>query len=177
MAEIPVERKSSTSWWVWVLIALLLIGLAWWLAGDDEPEVAAVEPVAPVVAPAVGETAATPEGPITTIEAILGSPDPSALVGRSVRLDGVQVQAVPGDKTFVVGPSADRGVFVWLEEIPTPGTPVEGRVDVNPGQIVNLVGTLQSGPVDGADAADASAIPTDQDVYVRAQAVDIVQRP
>lgn len=69
MADIDIERRSGSKWWLWLLGLLLLALLAWalieWL-DDDEAEVAAVvdpapvAPVAPVVDPAAAAPAAMP---------------------------------------------------------------------------------------------------------------------
>lgn len=63
MADIDIERKSGSRWWLWLLGLLLLALLAWalmeWM-DDDEAEVAAVVDPAPVapVAPVVTDPAA-----------------------------------------------------------------------------------------------------------------------
>lgn len=164
MAEIPVQKKSSMTW-LWVLLALILAALLlWWILDNDE------EPV-----PGIGEVAGTTEGPITTIEAILASTDPTALVGREVRLDSVQVQSVPDDRAFLVGPDANRTVLVMLNEDATPISRVEGEVDVNPGQVVNVTGTVRSAADLGNNPAGAQGMLTGQDVYIQSSMVEIVQ--
>ncbi len=69
-----------------------------------------------------------------------------ALVGRQVELSGVRVQDVVGDKTFWIGPSQSQRLFVFLEEDRTAAKPVEGKVDVNPGQTVAIQGELRRLP-------------------------------
>lgn len=142
MAEIHIEQKKSNSW-MW-LVGLLVLALLIWGAlelFDRDPEVAA----APVDAPAV--VAADPT-PLTDVVAVVTAVDPMPLVGRQVQLTGVPVQSVPGDSTFWVGPSESQRLLVVLDEQPTPGTPVEGRVDVDPGQMVTVTGTLRQMPAD-----------------------------
>lgn len=167
MAEIPVEKKGGIPWWVWLLLALLLLGLLFWLfADDDEAEI--VDPVAPVavetdvgalpaddaaLAGAAAGTAAgvAADGPITDLATIASATDDS-LVGREVRLTNVLAPAVPEDAGFWVGEGSER-VWVVLEEVRTPGTPIEGRVNVDPGDRVDIIGTLRSNPEARAGAA------------------------
>lgn len=170
MAEIPVERKSAFPWWIAILAAIIVAALAWWWIADDK-EVG--EPLAPPAA--TGETAGTPGGPLTTIEAIFTSADPTTLVGRQVALTSVPVQAVPGDRIFMVGPAADRAVMVLLDETPTPGTPVEGRVEVNAGQIVSLTGVVRAASDLGNNPAAAAAMPSGQDIYILTDSVQVVE--
>lgn len=173
MTEIPVHKKSGgVPWWVWALLALLLIALLFWfLNRDDDPEVA-TDPVAPAVA------TATPvaEGPITDLNTILATEDLATLSGREVQLSGVTVQRVVGDRTFIVGPSVERSLFVVLNQVPTPGTPTEGRVDVTAGQTLSLGGTMrrvQDGAVDGAQIED---LPAGTDAYLWAQTINVMSR-
>jgi hypothetical protein len=77
---------------------------------------------------------------------IVTPPDRSSLVGRRVRLTDVKVQSVIGDRTFYVGPSESQKVLVLLEEEKTPNSPVEGKVDVNPGQTVSFTGVIERVP-------------------------------
>ena len=123
MANIPVEHKSGTPWWLWLLGLLLLLALIFFLieAFDDEPdgdEITAVETVDPVVAPPVTATA--------------------------LDLSDVYVTRVTGDRTFYVAPSeADSAneTLVILDQEASPGAPgIEGQVDINPGQRVSLTG-------------------------------------
>lgn len=161
MAEIPVEKKGGIPWWVWLLLALLLLALLWWLLTRDDEEVAVVEPVAPAVVetdtgvlpaePVVADTAA---GPITDLTTITSTTD-SSLVGREVRLTGVTAGPVPDDAGFwLVGAGGER-VWVVLQEVRTPNTPIEGRVDVDEGDTVDVVGTY----TDDASARQGAAIP------------------
>ncbi|MBU2136970.1 MAG: hypothetical protein KKA45_12325, partial [Alphaproteobacteria bacterium] len=97
MAEIKVERKGLP-WWAWLIMALIAVALIWWVVaemGDDEDDLAASDvaivetvptPVMPMD-PATGGEA----GAVTDIATLLDAEDPAALVGRQVRLEGVQV--------------------------------------------------------------------------------------
>lgn len=84
--------------------------------------------------------------PITDITIVIESVTPEEMAGRTVELDEVMVQDVLGDRAFWVGPSSEDRLFVVLEEEPTPADPVEGRYDINPGQVISLVGTLRLMP-------------------------------
>lgn len=140
MAEIPIERKSGVPWWVWLLAALLIVALLWWLLDDgDGAETAYTD--APVATGTMPTETVTP--PAITSLAAIARPD-AAIDGRAVNLDGVAVQQVISDAGFWIGASADERVYVLLNEQRTPGTPTEGRVDVNPGQTVNIDGTVRS---------------------------------
>lgn len=185
MAEIPVERKSGgIPWWVWLLLAALIVGLLIWMfSGDDEAETAAAPATAPaVVAPAV-ETPApvgtdvAAAGPITDLATITGAAGLTSMVGREVQLSGVPVQAVVGDRTFWVGTNEGQRALVVLNEEPTPAQPgVEGRYDVNAGQVIDLTGTIRnindpafaSGPIEG--------LPSGQTAVIHAQTLNIVSR-
>lgn len=167
MAEIPVTKKSGIPWWVWLILALVVVAVAWWLLanGDDDIETAAVTAPAPAVAPA---------GPITDLTTITTAADRSVLIGREVQLTGVPVGDVVGDRTFYVG-SGDQNVFVVLDQVPTPGQPgVEGRYDVTSGQTINLTGSVQ--PV-SAIPGQIEDLPAGVDTVIRAQRLEIVSRP
>lgn len=77
MAEIPVKRTSGgIPWWVWALLALLVIGLLFWLFSDnddvDRVDRSAVAPVEQTVAPTEQATvagAATPQNVESAAEA------------------------------------------------------------------------------------------------------------
>jgi len=133
MAEIPVQRRGGIPWWGWLLLALLAVALLIWIFNDnDDDEVAVLDQ------PAVVAT-----GAITSIATVLGA-DGQALVGREVQLDDVTVQRVVGDRGFFVGPDATHSVFVVLDQVPTPGTPTEGRYDVTPGQVIDVNGVMRA---------------------------------
>jgi len=187
MAEIPVERKGGIPWWVWLIGALLLIGLLFLLFGNNrnEPDRVAVAPTpvvatetVPVVAPiAAPVDNAAISGPITDLATIIDTTDRSALVGRQVDLDNVRVLDVVGDRGFFVGADQSRRAFVVLNEVPTPNTPVEGRYDVTRGQMININGVMRR-PSDTAIADQPiQDMPAGTEVLIHAQSLDIVQRP
>lgn len=166
MTEIKVERddKGGMPWWLWPLLALILVAaLLWWILDNDDDAKAVREPVAaeavvtPVpVVPIVttgteGNMAAggnqmaggTGSGPITDASMLFGGIDQS-MVGRPVQLSNVPVMQVVGDAGFWIGENEQRRTYVVLNEQRTPNTPTEGRVDVNQGQRISLNGTIRT---------------------------------
>ncbi|WP_375269078.1 hypothetical protein [Phenylobacterium sp.] len=186
MAEIKVQKKSGWPWWAWVILALVAVALIWWAMsamGDEEEATVATTPPAVATAPgAVGdETAgAVDRAPITDLAVLMDAQDPAALVGREVRLQGVSVQEMVGDASFWVGEDQDRRVFVILDEqIPSPPPEVEGRVNVNQGQTVDVQGSVRAGddlPGGVLDDEGRNAL-GDRRIYVWAQAAQVATRP
>ena len=151
MANIPIER-TGTPWWVWLLGALLLIALIWFLVsalGDDDPEDLAVDPVEEVVDDA-----------------------------DAIDLSDVYVTRVVGDNTFFVAPTlaGDDEMLVYLEEEPTPGDATEGRYDVTEGQHISIDGErMEVGDLDLSEwglTPDQVALVGDE--YVRATSLTVL---
>ena len=142
----------------------------------------------PRLEPAPGAAVPTPPPPtaggpvITNLTTIFNEPDKASLVGRQVRVMGVLVRSVPGDVAFWVGPSDDERVLMVLgNEARTPG-PTEGKVNVNPGQMVIVTGTVRAlpGPAEARqrwnlDEATAAELARHQ-IYVEVQELGVVQR-
>jgi hypothetical protein len=86
---------------------------------------------------------------------------------------------VVGDRTFWVGPSEDQQLFVVLDEEPSPTSPTEGQVDVNPGQRVSITGVVQEvPPMDEARESfeldeDNTARLAEERVYLAAEQVEV----
>lgn len=146
MADIDIERKSGGMAWLWWLLGLLLLALlAWWLlSGDDEPEVAVVDPVA---APVAGPMATTP-APVAQGQACVGEvlAAPTTFVGRSLGTCPMRVVEVVSDRGFWVEENGQR-VFVIINESPAgaaaPGVAdTQGQADerpnVNAGETINV---------------------------------------
>lgn len=144
MAEIDVERKSS-SWIWWVIGLIILVLIMWaWLAGDDDED-AVVTPVT-IAAPIEEPTAAKPpppepiaQGPLSLAD-LLGNP--GAYIGQGVDLapDAVRVAAVPSDRGFWVEDGGAR-VFVIINEPPPPDANeamVNEPLNIQPGQSVRI---------------------------------------
>lgn len=132
MAEIPVEKKSGFPWWAWVLLALLLIALIWWLISvfdnDDDVDVANTTPVveesmAPVAAPTIGEM---------TIASIVANPQ--AYIGQTYTADTVSVGEVATDRGFWITNGGERMLAIVIDQ------PRETRVDINAGQNLRITG-------------------------------------
>ena len=169
MANIPVERKSGTPWWLWLLGLLLLLALIFFLinAFDDEDDDVAVvddpvETVDPVVVPPVEETA--------------------------LDLSNLYVTRVTGDRTFFVAPSESQSsdeTLVILDEVESPDAAgIEGQVDINDGQRVSLAaGRMEAlGDMDlagmGLSDSDANMIGPDTEVIrVSGSNVEILDAP
>ena len=151
MANIPVERTSSTPWWLWLLGLLLLALLVWFLVGllgDDDDELVDADP-------------------IEAIDDELG-----------LDLSEVYVSRVVGDNTFFVTPDDGSGpeTLVYLEEEPDPTDNVEGRYDVTEGQRISITGTMMD--VGDTDLSEWGLTPDQvslvDDEYVRATSLTIL---
>lgn len=184
MAEIPVQKKGGVPWWVWLLLlALVAVLLIWWIADDDEVETAAVDPVAtetvaPIVPNDTNAMQVTADGPITDLAMLTGSIDP-AWEGRQVQLTRVPVQSVVGDASFWVGTSETSRVYAVLTEERTPNTPIEGEVDIDTGDVVNLAGTIRSGsaPLEGAAmGTPTDPLPQGVERYIIVSSADVVEQ-
>ena len=176
MSTIPVER-TGTPWWVWLLGALLLVALLWWLVsalGDDD-DVAVVEQSDPV------EVVEEPD-PVDGVAAL------PAVEATALDMSNLYVTRVTGDRTFFVAPSAamtDQETLVILDQNASPDVVgIEGQVDINPGQRVAIsAGTMEPlGDADlngmGLEAADVSRMTSTTDVIrVDGGQVEILEAP
>lgn len=186
MADIKIEKKGSSLWWLWLLIALVVIGMLLWLfLGNNHRDTTTAQ--APVVATAPMQPAGdanmtsvegTADGPITDLATVIGSNDGS-LVGRDVRLSSVPVGDVVGDASFWLTGADGKRVYVVLDEVRTPGTPIEGRVDVDKGNNVDLVGTIRSAsngaPEGAATGTQTDPLPAGVTQYIYAQSAKVVR--
>ena len=156
MANIPVERTGTgTPWWVWLLGLLLLAAIVWFLIAafdnDDDVETAAV--------------------PVETVEPVAPAPAPAAAMDAD--LSNMYVTRVTGDRTFYVAPeqgSSDETLVILDQNMSPDVAGIEGQVDINPGQMVDLSsGTREPfGDADvlelGLPDADANALTAETEV-------------
>ena len=84
---------------------------------------------------------------MTALADLVGSEQISDLVGRAVDLQAVPVESVVGDTAFWIGDTADRRVYVLFDQVPTPDSPTEGRVDIKPSDRVNISGEIRSASI------------------------------
>lgn len=169
MANIPVEHDKSRPWWLWLLGLLLLLLLIWLLVGlldGDDDEVAVVEDEVETVDPIVTEPA-----------------DP---VGMD--MSNLYVTRVISDRAFYVAPSeTETGMetLVILNEVASPDAAgIEGQVDINEGQRVNLasgtMGTVGDENLAGMGFDDAAAnamTPGTEVIRIDGTAVEILDAP
>lgn len=134
MAEIRVEKKSSTAW-IWWLLGLLVAALIIWAIveamDNDETGVATVPSVTePMVPPAADPSAATPGTgaagiPVGQIVASPGDWDGKNVSGE------VRVGEVVSDRGFWIEGDGQR-MFVLLNEVP-------GEIrEINAGQEIRM---------------------------------------
>jgi len=183
MAEIPIEKKSGgIPWWVWLLLAAALAALLIWAFTGNDRDDPALEQTAAVTAPVAGEDsmaanqmdASATGGPITDLNMLLTG-DANALVGREVRLSGVPAGSVPADAGFWVTGDNGQREYVILHEVRTPNTPIEGKINVNQGDRLDIVGTVRSAdqgvPKDAAIPAPTAPLPEGVTHYIDARSV------
>jgi hypothetical protein len=126
MANIPVEKTSSGAAWLpWLLGLLALLALLWLaieLLGGDDDDLAVVDDTEQVL-------------PIDDDDAVS--------TAGTMDMSGLYVTRVTGDRTFFVAPTegSPDETLVILDQNMSPDAPgIEGQVDVNAGQIVDLSG-------------------------------------
>jgi hypothetical protein len=189
--EIPVQKKSSVPWWLWLIAGLLLLGLIWWLVaslgGDSDDVQAAAAPEAPpavAAAPyaeepaqaAAAPTPAGPQEPITDLTTVFEAADRRALIGREFQLSDVDVLDVVGDRTFWVG-EGDRHVFAALREVPPPGWPTDADININSRQTVSIRGTVADASSGDLNGRALQNMPPGTDIVLFAQTAEVLTRP
>ena len=150
MAEIPVEKKSSSKTWLWLLLAALLVVLIiWWLSAADDD----VEPVVVDTAPI--ESVETVEPALMagemTLAAILAQPQ--AYIGQEFTGE-VDVGGPLTDRGFWVENDGARMFAIIIDE------PREVPLDINPGQRLQVTGGMIR---EGGDVGDVDGVPLDAD--------------
>lgn len=160
MAEIPVEKKSSNSW-IWIVLALLLLGLlAWWLLGDDDNDAQVYNETDSVATAPADETA-----PVASAGALA--------IGDSVDLDNVRVTSLAGDMAFNADVNGEP-MLVLFNQQPTPNDATEGEYDINPGSVVNITGSVRSA-ADGVPANVDAQIPSGTERFIFADTIEMVE--
>lgn len=174
--DIKVPR--SRYGWAWAIITIgMFIGLIFWIfnLGDelgDTPPTVEEQISSETESPQVLTIDITPDPIVvkatamTALADLVGSEQISDLVGRAVDLQAVPVESVVGDTAFWIGDTADRRVYVLFDQVPTPDSPTEGRVDIKPSDRVNISGEIRSSS-NIADGVNAN-IPPGVDAYIRA---------
>lgn len=189
--EIPVKKKSAVPWWLWLIAALLLLGLIWWLVaslGDDSDDVRADagSDTAPAVAAAPyaeepAQTAAAPtpagaQGPITDLTTVFETADRRELIGREFQLSEVRVLDVVGDRTFWIG-QGDQRVFAALREVPPPGWPTDADININSRQTVSIRGRIADASSGDLAGRPLQNMPPGTDIVLFAQTAEVLTRP
>lgn len=165
MAEIPVTKKSSLAW-LWILLVLLILALlAWYVFADNDDDTAgyvADDTVAAATVAGVDETAVAQTEQTAAL-----------VVGETVKLNGVKVSSLAGDMAFYIEMNGQR-VPVFFDQVPTPGTAIEGKYDINAGSVLNLEGEVRS----ATDTLPADADPSilgDSQNYIFAKSIEMVR--
>ncbi len=200
MARIPVtqtpvqprweddrNRRKGLPLWVWPLIPLLLGALALGLAsrGGEETQRGNTGAGQGTTSGNQGTTngnqgaANAGQGAaITDMLTVVGDQNPGSYVGRQASFANVQVQSVPGDRGFWIGPNANQQLFVVIDEANAGQS--EGRIQVTPGQTLTLNGELRQLPAAGQIPAEWGFTPgtggaAAQQVYLHARQVSAGQ--
>ncbi len=174
------DRNRRFPLWILPLIPLLLglLSLGMAMRGNEEQRQVATTGNQPAAnANQTGANAnqgATGNGgaALTDMLSVVNAPNRASFVGQPATFTNVQVQSVPGDRGFWIGPDANQQMFVVIDEA-NAGRP-EGQTQITPGQAVTLGGVIEQFPAAaqippewGVDAATAS----NQQVYLHAQQV------
>ena len=123
-----------------------------------------------------GGTAATGEA-VTDVRAIISETDKQFLVGRPVRLAGVNVRSVVNEWSFLLGPSDTRQLFAVLE-----GEQSQEALEVKQGQILSVNGVVRQLPNTedaqqrfGLSETEAALLQS-QEIYLSVDRVEVMER-
>lgn len=167
MANIPVEKRSGTPWWLWLLGLVLIAGLVWLALElfDEEPdadEIAGTEDNVGLVDDVEvdideeGLSIVTTEDQLFTTDAA-GAEEPVAggtldgvtvtrlEPGTPVEIENTRVLSVIGDSAFWIGQDDARRYLVVLaglgeSELGAGGT--DGVFNVDEGETVSIDGAI-----------------------------------
>ncbi len=179
MAEIPVEKKSGFPWWLLLLLAAILVVALIWLLADDDEEAVVADPVvveeSMATIPADQTTDEFGAGETITDLGLIATTSDGSLEGRSVELTGVEAGSVPDDAGFWLNAPGGERIWVVLEEVRTPDTAIEGRVDVDEGDRLDVVGTIvnarEGSPAGAAIPPPTQPLPEGIDHFILAERV------
>lgn len=102
-------------------------------------------------APATQEYAAPAANDRLVVEGLIFTVPEAELADRKAEVRGLKVTQVLSDKLFLVTNASGEPaapLLVYLDEVPTPGTPTEGRYDVTAGQVLRVVDGTFNGMTD-----------------------------
>lgn len=168
MAEIPVTKKSGIPWWVWAILAAIVLLLLFLFLGGDDDDVDVADADRAVVA----STDTNVITDLTTLEQ-----GTAELAGRQVDIDGARVERMIGDRGFLVTDNAGATVYVVLDEIvPGPDSGDDGDVDVNTGQTVDIEGEVFEVTNGRINGEPIEGLPQGAQLYVYASTVEIEAR-
>lgn len=161
MADIPVTKKSSSHWWIWLIGLILLAVVIWFLwgilGGDRTSTGSAPSSTAPAATTAPPATAtgaspstAPPQGgaapsgetgeAITDAGTYAATADKLSLVGKRAELTGARVERIVGPKTFTVA-SGNEELYVMIDGDLTQAVGTQGKIDK--GSVLNMKGSFR----------------------------------
>ncbi len=130
MAEIPVGKKSASSWWMWLIGLLVLLVIIWFIWQKFDRETATGS------APA----GTAPGDQVTAAGVYASTSDKLSLVGREVVLSNVRVVRIVGPKSFTLA-SGSEELLVMVDQDLNRGVGTQGQIDQ--GNSINLKGNFQ----------------------------------
>lgn len=176
MADIPVQKKTGFGmpWWLWLLLAILIIALlVWLLADDDDASVSAGQTQNTQLAtPTQSRGVDRASGPVTSIAALVDATSNMAMAGREVDLEDVAVQSLAGDMAFWVGENPANRVFVVFDQQRTPDLNKEGKLDINRGSSVNIEGIVLSAET-GIPNGVVAELPSGTKTFIHAKKIKV----
>lgn len=153
MAEIPVEKKGGSAWWMWLvglLVLLVIIWFIWQMFDRDRQRLNTTAPAAvtgaattttPTSAPGAVQPGGTAAGDrVTDAGAYASTSDKLSLVGREAVLSNVRVVRVVGPKTFTLA-SGSEEFLVLVDQDLNRAVGTLGQIDQ--GNTINLKGNFQ----------------------------------
>lgn len=153
MAEIPVEKKSGSAWWMWLvglLVLLVIIWFIWQMFDRDSRSVNTTTPAAAIgTATSSTPTSATGEaqsGNTATGDRVMdagayaSTSDKLSLVGREAVLSNVRVVRIVGPKSFTLASGSEEFLVVVDRDL-NRAVGTQGQIDK--GITINLKGNFQ----------------------------------